>query len=185
VSGEPAPAAPGQADLRPRAWIAAELRARIIHAIIAPGTGLDTDEIAGIAGPAFPPKAAVQALSDLKTEGLVTWQRYRWYATPAGPPDPAAGARLGTTLATLRRAVGRTPDDLAAGRYWAGSVREAEDGAWQPREFWEAMDDRLGADGTLLRLHDHAYAGPRPRPGDPEPVHGPRRTPAKDPGRRS
>src|SRR5450756_1882349 len=105
-------------DLRPRARIAAELRARIIHAIIAPGTQLDTDEIAGIAGPWLPPKAAVQALSDLKTEGLVTWHRYRWYATPAGPAGPAAGARLGTTLATLRRASGRTPDDLAAGRYW-------------------------------------------------------------------
>jgi DNA-binding GntR family transcriptional regulator len=139
------PAAP---DLRPRARIAAELRARIIHAIITPGTMLDTDEIAGIAGPAFPPRAAVQALSDLKAEGLVTRQRYRWYATPTGPPDPAAGARLGTTLATLRRAAGRTPEDLSAGRHWDGSIREAEDGAWQPREFWAAMDARLGAGGT-------------------------------------
>jgi hypothetical protein len=170
-------------DMRPRARIAVELRARIIHGIIAPGTRLDPAEIAGIAGRWLPTKAALQALSDLKTESLVTWERYRWYAMPAGPHDPAVGVRLGTTLAALRRAAGRTRDDLAGGRYWADDeIREAEEnGAWQPRDFWAQMDDRVGADGTLIKLHDSAYVGPGPRPGDPEPVQGPQERPDSRP----
>jgi hypothetical protein len=82
----------------------------------------------------------VKAFSVLRGERLVIWHKSRWYAAPGGLPDPAASARLGATLTRLREAVGKTPAGLAdaipagaGGRYvFAGDVRAAEDGAWQP-----------------------------------------------------
>jgi hypothetical protein len=152
-------------DPRPGVRIAAVLRRAITAGAIPPGTLLYQ---AGIA-PRFhaPASAAVQAFSILRGERLVIWRKGRWCAGPGGPPGPDADARPGATLTRLRTAAGKTPDELAgaipsrdAGIYvhvFAGDVRAAEDGAWQPRHFWEGCDTALGADGTLLRLHDNSY----------------------------
>jgi Bacterial regulatory proteins, gntR family len=174
ATGTPDAATGGTSDPRPYVRIAAALRRAITAGAIPPGTRLDHADIA--ARYHAPARAAIKALTTLKGE-LVIWHEYRWYAAPAGPPAPAASTHLGATLTRLRTAAGTTPEDLAAAipsagfRVYARDIRGAEAGTWQPRHFW-AGDTALGADGTLLRLHDSGYAAPaRPRTaGDPDPA---------------
>jgi DNA-binding GntR family transcriptional regulator len=161
-------------DPRPYVRIAAALRRAVTAGAIPPGTRLDQADIA--ARYHAPARAAIKALTTLKGE-LVIWHEHRWYAAPAGPPAPAVSTRLGATLTRLRTAAGTTPEDLAAAilsagfRVYARDIRGAEAGTWQPRHFWAGCDTALGADGTLLRLHDSGYAAPaRPRTlGSPDP----------------
>jgi DNA-binding GntR family transcriptional regulator len=155
----------GTSDPRPDVRIATALRRAILAGAIPPGTRLGQADIASRFS--APTNAAVKALSALRGEQLVIWHQYRWYATPTGPPDPAVSARLGVTLTRLRTAVYKTQDELAdaiparPGIYiHSGDLSTAEAGTWQPRDFWQACDTALGADGTLLRLHDSYYAAP-------------------------
>jgi DNA-binding GntR family transcriptional regulator len=170
----------GTSDPRPDVRIAAALRRGIIGGAIPPGTLLYEADIA----PRFhaTANAARTAFSVLRGERLAIWHDHRWYAAPGGPADPATHARMGATLTRLRKAARRTPDELAdaiPGRYvnglyvnvFARDIRDAEDGAWQPRYFWEGCDTALGADGTLLRLHDNNYNPARPATSD-TPDHG-------------
>jgi hypothetical protein len=71
---------------------------------------------------------------------------------PARPPDPATNTRLGTILAELRQAAGLDPASLATARWAENRVTEAENGTWQPRDFWNAMDTALGADGSAVTV---------------------------------
>ena len=176
-----AASADGTSDLRPFMRIAADLRRRIIAGTIPPGAQLKLADIASRYRNV--PNAAVKALSTLKDERLVTWHRYKWYATPAGPPDPATGARLGVTLTRMRQAAGKAPDELSGAiGYRYGDVRGAEAGEWRPRDFWAEADTVLGADGTLLKLHDTYYAGPGPDSSDLDLDPGPEQLPEEDDG---
>ena len=164
----PAPAPWDAGDIRPFVRMAAALRRDIAYGHIPPGALIPRYGYAERyhAGPA----TAHKALKVLERQGLAWSHDYIHYAAPAGPPDPAVAARLGATLARLREAADRGPADLATGRWDARHVAEAENGTWQPRDFWAAMDTALGADGTLLKVHDNYYAGPVPDAPDPGPL---------------
>jgi DNA-binding FadR family transcriptional regulator len=164
---------------RDPARLIAALRRDIVYGHLPPGTRIPALEYAQRyrVGPA----TSSRAVQTLQEEGLVWVHRYREYAAPAGPPASAVAARLGTTLAQLRQAAGRQPASLAAAvRWWnTHDITAAEDGTWQPRGFWQAVDTALGADGTLVKLHDTLYAGPVPAAPDPGPPPAP---PPRAPG---
>lgn len=159
----------------------AALRDGIVGGTIPPGTYL-APAVAGREH-AIPTAEANTALAILRDEGIVWMLNYRRYAAPAGPPDPAVSVRLGRLLARMRDEAGLSPEDLSKralvgvheySRAWPGTIREAEGGEWQPREFWAAVDAGLSADGTLLKIHDRSYAAPaekrEPEPGsEPDP----------------
>jgi DNA-binding transcriptional regulator YhcF (GntR family) len=150
--------------------MAAALRRDIAYGHIPPGARLPGDEYADRYHVSR--IRARKVLAALDAEGMARTYSYYHYATPAGQPDPAVGGRLGVTLTRLREATGREPADLATRRWPVQYVTEAEKGTWLPRDFWAAMDAGLGADGTLLRIHDNYYAGPvsaAPDPGLPDP----------------
>lgn len=97
------------------------------------------------------------ALDDMAAGGLITRLPLRGTV----PADLAGCAALGGTLAVFRLAAGKSLFDLAtATGYPATAIRDAESGR---REFppwpWSALDDALGAQGTL-RLAHARYAAP-------------------------
>lgn len=151
--------------------IAVALRAAITCGAIPPGTAIDPLRTAREHG--APQHAAAKALRALAEERLVVKHGHRWHATPAGPPSPAASARMGRLLVAMRAAAQRNTSQLAAAsltppeaRYprdvaeRAAQIEDAESGAWQPRDLWEALDAALGSDGSLLRVHDACYTPP-------------------------
>ena len=163
VPPEPA-AVPGPSPLEK---VISALRADITGGVIPPGTYLDPAAVGREHG--IPTAEAISALVILRDEGIVWSQHNRRYAAPAGPPDPAAGARLGRLLAQLRDETGFSLEDLYqrtredghwGSRVWPDTIRAAEDGEWQYRGFWTAIDAALGADGSLLKIHDRYYAAP-------------------------
>jgi hypothetical protein len=141
--------------------VAAALRHDIISGVIPPGVMLASREVR--AGHGCTTQAARKAMRALEDEGLLRNRQSATWRT--GTADPAADVRMGATLARLRQAAGLDASALAttAGLH-PGHVADAESGTWQPRGIWERLDAALGADGTLLKLHDNAYA---PRPGHP------------------
>jgi DNA-binding FadR family transcriptional regulator len=141
--------------------VAAELRHDIISSAIPPGVILASREVGARHG--CTTQVARKAMRTLEGEGLL---RDHWYGRwRTGTADPAADARMGTSLARLRQAIGLDINALAATAVLHPSlVTDVESGTWQPRGIWERLDAALGADGTLLKLHDSAYA---PRPGPP------------------
>ncbi len=166
-------------DIPPHMRLAEAVRRDIIYGHLPPGALIPDRDY----GKRYHvgPVTAYRAVEDLEQENLIHRRSYNMYAAPGGPPRPAASARLGTMLAQLRETARRTPGDLATGRWKTEHVTDAEAGTWQPRDFWQAMDTKLGADGTLLKIHDNYYAGPAPAvpdPGPPDP--GPPHVPRKD-----
>ena len=163
----------GMDDPRPSVRIAAWLRRAITAGAIPPGTWLDHSDIAPRFG--APAQAAIHAFAILQRERLVYYHDRRRYAAPAGPPDDAVNARMGSILARLLRETGKTAEELADAipnqhRYayvHRSDVIEALAGSWQNRHFWESCDTALNAQGTLLRLHDTSYA---PASDSPPPV---------------
>lgn len=146
---------------RPLPWekTAARLRRDVLSGAIAPGTLLDRRTVR--ARYHCTPQDAAKAMRHLARQEVLHAPGYDpWYA---GTTSPVAGARLGQTLAEMRRLTGQTPGQLAwAARVQALRVTEAEAGTWQPRKTWERLDEALGSGGSLLRLYDIAYA---PHPG--------------------
>jgi hypothetical protein len=146
----------------------AALRRDITYGHIPPGGHVDCREYATRYGVRHS-AATYQVEKALQDDGLLHDYRYHLYATPAGPPDPAVAARLGTTLAALRETARRDPASLATGQWDARDVTDAENGTWRPRGFRAAMDTAPGSDGTPLKVHDNHYAGPAPGAPDPGP----------------
>ena len=103
------PASPGTgnppADINPQTRMAAALRRDITYGHLPPGALIPKDDYAQQYHAGFP--AARKALSALISEGLIWGTIYYPYAAPAGPPDPAASARLGAVLAELRQTAGQ------------------------------------------------------------------------------
>jgi DNA-binding transcriptional regulator YhcF (GntR family) len=166
-------------DTPPHMRMADAVRRDIVYGHLPPGTRIPELEYAKRYH--VGPVTAYRTVEDLEDEKLVYRRSYYRYAAPGGPPDPAVTARLGTMLARLRETARRDPEDLATGQWKPRHVTDAENGTWQPRDFWAAMDTSLGADGTLLKIHDNYYAGPAPTapdPGPPDP--GPLSRPRKD-----
>lgn len=165
MEAPPEPAAvPG---LSPLEKVIAALRVDITSGATPPGTYLNPVAVGREHD--IPTAEAMSALAILRDEGIVWSQHNRRYAAPAGPPNPAADARLGRVLAQLRSETGFSPEDLGqrtsedghgGSRAWPGDIRAAEDGEWQHRGFWAAVDAALGADGSLLKIHDRYYAAP-------------------------
>lgn len=155
------------AAMRPHLRMAAALRRDIAYGHIPPGARIPQSEYAEPyrVGPSM----AYKVFKGLERENLVCRHAYAHYATLAGPPDPAVAAHLGTMLARMREAAGHDPASLETGRWDARDVTAAEAGTWRPRDFWAAVDAALGADGTLLKVHDNYYAGPVPAAPDPGP----------------
>lgn len=170
MTGKQGPGIPPGTDIRPHMRMAAALRRDIVYGHIPPGARIPQYEYAERyhVGPA----KAHNVVKMLGREGLAWTYAHLDYAAPAGPPDPAVAARLGAVLTHARDTADRDPADLATGKWDASHVTEAENGTWQPRAFWAAMDTALGAGGTLLKVHDNYYAGPvpdAPDPGPPDP----------------
>lgn len=152
-------------DPRPGVRIAAVLRRAITAGAIPPGTLLYQ---AGIA-PRFhaPASAAVQAFSILRGERLVIWRK-----GPGGAPGRAARPALtpmharglpspGCAQRPARHRMNSPapsrPAMPASTSTYLLAMSALPRTAWQPRHFWEGCDTALGADGTLLRLHDNSY----------------------------
>jgi DNA-binding GntR family transcriptional regulator len=148
------------------------LRRDILSGAIAPGTYLECKVIAarhGVRG-----RTALTALARLRAEGIVYFDGHTRYAAPAGPPDPAVNARLGTEFMLRREDAGLTVEQLAAKRpidrdspgglraHNAYFILDAESGKWFPREFWAELDHGLAAQGALLRMHDSLYSAASP-----------------------
>jgi GntR family transcriptional regulator len=168
----------------PLRWerVAGALRRDILSGQVPPGVALMSSEVKARLG--CTTGEARQAMRALEGEGLLRHDRYGTWLT--GTADPAADKRMGDTLARLRNAAGLNPGELAAaaGRH-PSHLDGIEAGTWKPRDIWESLDYALGADGTLLRLHDSAYA-PRPLTGpgrreDHQASQGPPAAPAGHP----
>jgi Bacterial regulatory proteins, gntR family len=170
----------------PHMRMADAVRRDIVYGHLPPGTRIPEPDYAKRYH--VGPVTAYRTVEDLEDENLVYRHSCYRYAAPGGPPDPAVTARLGTILTSLRETARRDPEHLATGRWTTLHVTDAENGTRQPRDFWQAMDTSLGADGTLLKIHDNYYADPEPTapdpgPPDPAPPPGPATTPAPSPPR--
>jgi hypothetical protein len=137
------------------ARIADALRAGIRDGTFEPRRMPTARELAGRFGCGA--EACRMALDELAAGGLITRLPLRGTV----PADLAGCAALGGTLAVFRLAAGKTSFDLAtATGYPATAIRDAESGRREfPPWLWLALDDALGAQGTL-RLAHASYAAP-------------------------
>ncbi len=184
---------PADADgQRPWLPVMDTLRRDILTGTIPPGAHLSCADIAARCGTT--PRTVLTALSRLRQEDIVYFDRHTRYAAPAGTSTGATDARLGMELQRRRKEADLTIDQLAAtspvnqhtrGGYQAhrpDDIRAAETGRWYSRDFWEELDHALSADGTLLHAHDTLYATREPAadpnyyvptglvPADPVPI---------------
>jgi hypothetical protein len=145
------------------ARVAAAVRAQIADGTLRPGqpapSGAALSRVTG-----YSTLTCRRALRVLIADGVLTPGPSR-NARPrvAGPGQPAAERdlvaatrALSRGLAAKRRAHGLTQPELAALLgISVTTIGHAETGRlWQSRHFWEHVDDALGADGDLLRLHE-------------------------------
>jgi hypothetical protein len=152
------------------AKVASALRLDITSGTIPPGASLDYYRAGsphGVGG-----HVVVKALAVLRREQIVMWRDHWWYATPAGPPSPAASARLGATLAAIRTRLGLTVTDLAmvmavghispreTVALRTADILAVEDGAWRGRWLWKQADAATISHGSLLAVHDRLYSQP-------------------------